>query len=343
MVLDPLSRADASQLFDRIRSGSSEVLGALEASPVLFVDVDAGTDPLTAIPDLLPCVVVGTGTRLQSASDLAGLDIVLTEEPSPGSIDHLELEEAARLCLEAIESSPVAAVVLAQILRSDEDRNETGDLLFESLAYSMLQSSDVFLTWLASRPEPKADVVSPHQALVLIDRKDDELFLTLNRPERRNALGAKLRDALCQALADASADLTISRIHLDGSGPAFSSGGDLNEFGTAADGGLAHLVRTTRSPGLHIAAQRSRISVHVHGACIGAGIELPAFANDVLAKEGTSFRLPEVGMGLIPGAGGTASIPRRIGRHRMNWLGISGAEIDLDVALSWGLVDRREP
>ena len=341
MVHDPLSRADASLLFNQIRTGSSEILGALESSPVLFVDIDAGNAPLTAVPELLPCVVVGTGTRLQSPSDLAGLDIVLTEEPSAGSIDHLELEEAARLALDAIEASPVAAVVLAQILRSDEHRGEAGDLLYESLAYSMLQSSDVFLAWLATRPDPKADVVPAGQPLVLIDRKGDELFLTLNRPERRNALGAKLRDALCQALADASADPTINRIHLDGSGPSFSSGGDLNEFGTAADGGLAHLVRTTRSAGLHIAAQRSRISVHVHGACVGAGIELPAFAHEITAREGAFFRLPEVAMGLIPGAGGTVSIPRRIGRHRMNWLAISGAEIDLDVALRWGLVDRR--
>ena len=54
--------------------------------------------------------------------------------------------------------------------------------------------------------------------------------------------------------------------------------------------------------------------VVVHGACVGAGVELAAFADRVIARPSTRFRLPEVGMGLIPGAGGAVSIPRRIGR-----------------------------
>ncbi len=338
MGTDPLSRAQASRLFDQVRGGSNEVLGVLEGAPVLFVDLDQGDEALTGVPDLLPCLVVGTGSTATEA-DLIGLDLVLTEEPSPGSIDHLDLAEAGRLVLEAAEASPVAAVVLAQILRSGEHRDEPGDLLYESLAYSALQASEVFQSWLDTRPDPKEDVVAEGHELVLIDRVGDEVFLTLNRPERRNALGAKLRDALCAALIDASADPTVSMIHLAGAGPAFSAGGDLNEFGTAPDGGFAHLVRATRSAGLHVAAQRHRLTCHVHGACVGAGIELPAFAGEVLAAPDAFFRLPEVAMGLIPGAGGTVSIPRRIGRHRTNWLGISGASINVDVALDWGLID----
>jgi enoyl-CoA hydratase/carnithine racemase len=59
----------------------------------------------------------------------------------------------------------------------------------------------------------------------------------------------------------------------------------------------------------------------------------------VVARPGTSFRLPEVSMGLIPGAGGTATIPRRIGRQRACYLAISGSELHLTTALAWGLVD----
>jgi enoyl-CoA hydratase/carnithine racemase len=66
---------------------------------------------------------------------------------------------------------------------------------------------------------------------------------------------------------------------------------------------------------------------------------MPAAAARVTARPGTTFRLPEVGMGLIPGAGGTATIPRRIGRHRAAWMALSGREIDLETALAWGLVD----
>jgi enoyl-CoA hydratase/carnithine racemase len=77
----------------------------------------------------------------------------------------------------------------------------------------------------------------------------------------------------------------------------------------------------------------------VHGACAGAGVELPAFAGRVIADPGTTFLLPELAMGLIPGAGGTVSLPRRIGRERTAKLALSGEPIDAKTALDWGLVD----
>jgi enoyl-CoA hydratase/carnithine racemase len=81
------------------------------------------------------------------------------------------------------------------------------------------------------------------------------------------------------------------------------------------------------------------VEVRLHGACVGAGIELPAYARRVVASPGTRFLLPEVAMGLIPGAGGTVSIPRRIGRWRTLFLALSGDVVDAATALSWGLVD----
>ncbi|MFF3145493.1 enoyl-CoA hydratase/isomerase family protein, partial [Streptomyces sp. NPDC057927] len=82
-----------------------------------------------------------------------------------------------------------------------------------------------------------------------------------------------------------------------------------------------------------------RVTAHLHGACVGAGIELAAFAGRVLAAPGTVIRLPEVGMGLIPGAGGTASLPVRIGRERTAYLALSGDTLSAAQALGWGLVD----
>ncbi|CRK51379.1 Enoyl-CoA hydratase/isomerase family protein (fragment) [Rhodococcus sp. RD6.2] len=77
----------------------------------------------------------------------------------------------------------------------------------------------------------------------------------------------------------------------------------------------------------------------MHGSCVGAGIEVPAFASRIVAAQGTVFRLPEVSMGLIPGAGGCVSIPRRIGRHRAYWLCVTGAALDTETALAWSLID----
>ena len=88
-----------------------------------------------------------------------------------------------------------------------------------------------------------------------------------------------------------------------------------------------------------VARLAGRIRAEVHGACLGAGVELPAFADRVVAEEDSFFGLPEVGLGLIPGAGGTVSLPRRIGRQRTAWLGLSGQRLDARTALDWGLVD----
>ena len=87
---------------------------------------------------------------------------------------------------------------------------------------------------------------------------------------------------------------------------------------------------------------KHRITAHLHGACMGSGIELPAFAGRVLAAADTRIALPEIQLGLIPGAGGTVSLPRRVGRHRTALLALSGTVIDAPTALGWGLVDELE-
>ncbi|GAA3231493.1 hypothetical protein GCM10017691_25430 [Pseudonocardia petroleophila] len=139
-------------------------------------------------------------------------------------------------------------------------------------------------------------------------------------------------------------DETVTRIVLDGAGPAFCAGGDLDEFGTTPDPVTAHLVRTRGGPARPLHLLAARTEAWVHGACVGAGIELPAFAGRIVARPDATFRLPEVGMGLIPGAGGTVSIPRRIGRWRTLHLALRGTTVDAQTALRLGLVDEvREP
>jgi enoyl-CoA hydratase/carnithine racemase len=76
-----------------------------------------------------------------------------------------------------------------------------------------------------------------------------------------------------------------------------------------------------------------------HGACVGAGTEMAAFAGRVAAAPDAFFALPEVRMGLVPGAGGSVSVPRRIGRWRSAWLMLTGDRLPAATALRWGLVD----
>jgi hypothetical protein len=236
-----------------------------------------------------------------------------------------------------VAHQPAAAACAAQVLRASLDLAFDQALAQESLAYSMLLASQGFLAWRAANPpRERPDSGEPR---VLIAEAGQALTITLNRPAARNAVDAAMRDALCEVLQFALDHPDAPPVILAGAGPAFSAGGDLDEFGTAADPGQAHLIRVLRSPARLVHALGSRLTANLHGACVGAGIEVPAGAARVTARPGAHFRLPEVSMGLIPGAGGTATIPRRIGRHRAAYMAISGEDIDLATALSWGLVD----
>jgi enoyl-CoA hydratase/carnithine racemase len=174
---------------------------------------------------------------------------------------------------------------------------------------------------------------------VRVTRAGDRLDLVLSRPHSRNALNRAMRDGLLEGLALAAADPSLATVVLRGEGTSFCSGGDLDEFGTFSDPAAAHLVRLGTSIGRALLALGERLVVEVHGPCAGSGVELPAFAPRVLAHPDFTAALPEVGLGLIPGAGGTVSITRRVGRHRMVLLALSGARIDAATALRWGLVD----
>ena len=239
--------------------------------------------------------------------------------------------------VEALRRRPLAALALVQLLRLGERLDAHAGLIAESLVYSTLQSGPEFAQWCASRPAPRA-ARQPSVPAVLVERSGERLHLTLNRPDKRNAFSAEMRDALAEGLRTAAADPELE-VLLDGAGPAFCSGGDLDEFGTLPDPATAHAVRSTRNPARLLAGLSARVTAHVHGACVGAGAELPAFARHVRAAEDAFFQLPEIGMGLVPGAGGTVSLPRRVGRQRAAWLALSGARIDARTALSWGLVD----
>ena len=273
----------------------------------------------------------------------AGADIYVTgrEDPPQPWVTSRDLGDLTA----AIGRNPQASTTLAQVLRvcsGDVGR----DLVTESLAYATLQAGREHRSWLAAHSQdrrPGMTLDEDGSPAARITRTGATLDVLLNRPARRNAYSARMRDELVAALQLASSDPTITAVELRGEGPSFCSGGDLAEFGTVEDPATAHQIRTTRSAGYLAHLVADKLIPRVHGRCVGAGVELPAFAARVSAAAGTTFRLPEVGMGLIPGAGGTASLPRRIGRHRTAWLAITGCELDAETALRWGLVDQVDP
>jgi enoyl-CoA hydratase/carnithine racemase len=205
----------------------------------------------------------------------------------------------------------------------------------------MLQGGPEFAAWRADRPRRERG--RSDGDVVRVSRDGDTVVVVLDRPEVRNALSSQLRDQLLDAIELARADDSIRHVELRGTGPAFCAGGDLDEFGSFADPATAHRVRLEHSIGRGLAALGDRVVGYLHGACYGSGIELAAFAATVVADPDARFALPELALGLVPGAGGTVSITRRVGRHRTAWLGLTGRAIDAPTALGWGLVDRIEP
>jgi hypothetical protein len=326
----------------RVLQTSDSALAALVSSPfaaeslsdpggvVVLTSPDGSTPDAASVDRLssIPCLVIAVDRASAEAPLLADL----APEEGVATVDDI---------LRVVETNPVAATSLALLLR--ESPHTLGPaLVAESATFSLLQSGPEFSTWRSRRSAPtNADAGAPEAGpAVRVERQTGQLDLVLNRPHVRNALNRAMRDGLLEGLALAAAEPALSDVVLRGEGPSFCSGGDLNEFGSFSDPASAHLVRLTTSIGRAIDALGPRLVAQVHGLCAGSGVELPAFAQRVVARPDFTASLPEVQLGLVPGAGGTWSITRRIGRHRMALLALSGARIDAPTAHRWGLVDQ---
>ena len=242
--------------------------------------------------------------------------------------------------LATVTDSPLASTTLAVLLRTGSHRSVAEGLVAESAAYGLLQGGPEFARWRAGHPARARP--EPAGIPVRVSRQDQVLSITLDRPHVLNAFDAAVRDHLVAALEVAAADPSVTTVILRGAGESFCSGGDLDEFGSRPDPVTAHLVRLQRNAGRALAEVADRTTVHIHGSTVGSGIELAAFAHRVVARGDTRIALPEVRLGLVPGAGGTVSLPRRIGRHATMLLAVGLRSVDARTALAWGLVDEVE-
>ncbi len=180
------------------------------------------------------------------------------------------------------------------------------------------------------------------QDAVLFELLDDGQIavVTLNRPERRNAYDTAMRDAFEGILTAVRDDPGVRAMILHGNGPAFSTGGDVAEFGSAPSPLRAREVRWLRDvwgtlwtlPAVTIAA--------VHGYAVGGGFEMALLCDQCIAAADARFALPETGLGMIPGVGGTQTLARLAGTGRALHHALSGAWLDAKAACELGLVAR---
>jgi 1,4-dihydroxy-2-naphthoyl-CoA synthase len=312
-----------------------------------IVDVsEQAPDVLKGTAAALGAPVVAVGS-LANASELCleRATFTLTEDDTEDRrvITVPSVDEAISELTARVNRWPMAAAVCDDVLRSVEPAGPAlPGVVTESLAYSTLQGGPEFARWLAERGAARMpDIADPIQAR----RDGNTLRIAFNRPQRHNAFSTDTRAALLEALTVAQLDPSVDEVVLTGNGPSFCSGGDLAEFGTFSDPASAHLARTRYSPALVLDALTARLGqacrAEVHGQVLGSGLEMAAFCGRVVSRPDAVFGLPELGLGLIPGAGGTVSVTRRIGRWRTAYLVLSGFNINVETAVAWGLVDAK--
>jgi hypothetical protein len=242
---------------------------------------------------------------------------------------------SAELLARQVLATPRAAAVIVQLLRLLPVLSVEQGLTAESLAYAVLQGSAEHLAWRAASGAG-GKRTSGRLAVV---RDGARLALTLDHSESGNAIDRAMRDALYEAFSLAALDTDIAVIELRANGKAFSLGAELSEFGTTTDPATAHAIRASTLPAHPASRCVDRLEVHIQGACIGAGLELAAWAHRIAASREAWFQLPELAMGILPGAGGCVSLSRRIGRQRTALMILSGKRISAVQALGWGLID----
>jgi enoyl-CoA hydratase len=167
--------------------------------------------------------------------------------------------------------------------------------------------------------------------------------IALDRPAKLNAYDVAMRDDLHAVLGAADEDPEVRVIVLRGRGSSFSTGGDVSEFGSAPSPFVARAVRWQRDVWGRLLGVRAATLAAVHGFAVGGGMEMALLCDLVVASVDARFCLPETALGMIPGVGGTQTLPRRLGTVRSLDLVLRGRWLDARAAQRLGLVSRVVP
>ena len=179
---------------------------------------------------------------------------------------------------------------------------------------------------------------------LMYEKQDAIALVTINRPEALNVYNIQMRDDLYEVLGALKDDDEVRVAIFNGAGEkAFCAGADLSEFLTAPAPTEARKARFERDVwGLFLSIQQPIIAA-VHGYALGSGIEIALCCDIRIASDDAQFGLPEVGLGIIPAAGGTQTVPRTIGRARALEMLLSNRWIGAEEAYEIGLVNKVVP
>jgi enoyl-CoA hydratase len=177
--------------------------------------------------------------------------------------------------------------------------------------------------------------------VIIYEKINGVAYITLNRPRALNAYNIRMRDELYEVLGAVRDDIEIKVIILKGAGEkAFCAGADLTEFLTAPPPVFARRARFGRDVwGRFLSIDKPFIAA-MHGYVLGSGIEMALCCDIRLASEDARFGLPEPGLGIIPAAGGSQTLPRTVGRAAALDMLMSGRWLTADEAWKIKLVNR---
>jgi enoyl-CoA hydratase len=173
---------------------------------------------------------------------------------------------------------------------------------------------------------------------IIVETRGNVGLVTLNRPQALNALNEALIAELNQALGGFEADPAIGCTVITGSEKAFAAGADVKEMAekTYVDAYLGRFLDGWTK----LSETRKPVIAAVSGFCLGGGLELAMMCDIVIASETARFALPEITLGIMPGAGGTQRLPRLIGKAKAMEMILTGRMMDASEAERAGLVSR---
>jgi enoyl-CoA hydratase len=178
---------------------------------------------------------------------------------------------------------------------------------------------------------------------LLVERRERVAIITINRPDKRNALNIKTREEGAALLEDLRNDASVGVVVFTGAGDkAFIAGADIGEF-AGRTAMMQRDVMTARSLFTAIDTFPKPVIAMINGYCLGGGCELALACDIRIASETASFGQPEINLGIIPGGGGTQRLTRLVGEGRAMELILSGEIIDAKTAYEIGLVNHVFP
>ncbi len=179
---------------------------------------------------------------------------------------------------------------------------------------------------------------------VIYEKNDSIAYVTLNRPHALNAFSVQMRDDLYEVLSAIKADDEVRVAILKGAGDkAFCAGADLKEFLTAPSVIKARRIRAIRDLWRLFLSVPQPLIAALQGYALGSGMEIALFCDLRIATPDAVFGLPEVGLGILPGAGGTQTLPRILGLSGALDMLLTGRRLSGQEALDMGLVNQIVP